>query len=128
MIYPTEKYIYVEVPAKKVDGEFVSGPKVIALSTYAGKTVKGIAKCHPHDIENYTLSDGMELAAARCGVNVAEKRVARATDKLNEALNVLNEAVKHYKNMHEYLNNAISSLHEAENHLDEIESKYEGHE
>ena len=128
MIYPAAKYTYVEVPAKKVDGRLTSGPKVIALSTYAGKTVKGVAKCHLHDIENYTLGDGMELAAARCGVNVAEKRVKRAIDKMAEALNVLNEAEIYYRKMCEYMKNSRADLEEAKTHLDEVESKYDEHE
>lgn len=126
MIYPIEKYTFVEVPAKKDENEpngYIRGPRVIALSTFAGQTVKGVAKCHPHDIENYNLADGMELAAARCGVNVAEKRFQRAIDKMADALDVLNKAETYYRKMRDYMMNSHAELEEATAHLAKIEGK-----
>ena len=40
--------------------------KVIAITTYAGKTVRGIAKCSPDD--SFSKEKGEELAVARCDV------------------------------------------------------------
>lgn len=60
----------------------VTPNKVIALSTYAGRTVRGVAKCHPGDKFNEEL--GMELAAARCNQKVAAKRYARAQKEYNK--------------------------------------------
>ena len=50
--------------------------KVVAVSTYAGKTVRGVAKCDVND--TFSLEKGKELAAARCNEKVAKKRFARA--------------------------------------------------
>lgn len=58
--------------------------KVIAVSTYAGKTVKGVAKCNPED--TFDVEKGKELAAARCNEKIAKKRVKRAKEKYNEAI------------------------------------------
>lgn len=60
----------------------VTPNKVIALSTYAGRTVRGIAKCHPNDTFNEDY--GKALAAARCNQKVAAKRYARAQAEYNQ--------------------------------------------
>ena len=57
----------------------VTSNKVIALSTYAGKTVRGIAKCHPDD--KFDEEIGKKLAAARCNQKIAAKRYERAFRK-----------------------------------------------
>ena len=62
---PDENYKYV-----------VAGNKVIALSSYGGKCVKGIAKCDPQD--EFNIEYGKKLAAARCNEKVCHKRLRRA--------------------------------------------------
>ncbi len=57
----------------------VTPNKVIALSTYAGRTVRGIAKCHPND--EFNEEYGKKLAAARCNQKIAAKRYERAFRK-----------------------------------------------
>ena len=57
--------------------------KVIAVSTYAGKVVRGVAKCDPRD--EFDLEKGKELAAARCGEKIAAKRFKNASRKYKEA-------------------------------------------
>lgn len=54
--------------------------KVIAVSTYAGRYVKGVAVAHPGD--TFDLELGKKIAAARCNMKVAKKRLARANQKL----------------------------------------------
>lgn len=75
-------------------------PVVIAVSTYAGKTVKGRAKCDPRD--GYDLEKGKELAAARCAEKVASKRAKRAGRKLSDALNKYMEAKCYLDKMSQY--------------------------
>lgn len=48
MMYPTEKYRY-----------YTNGRRVIAVSTYAGKTVRGVATCDPSD--EFSMEKGKEL-------------------------------------------------------------------
>lgn len=73
---------------------------VIAISTYAGKIVKGYAKCDPRD--EFDKKAGMKLAAARCNERIAKKRHARAAKKIVEAQRLLEEARQHYEKMSDY--------------------------
>lgn len=75
--------------------------EVIALSTYAKKTVKGVAKCAPEDAFNE--ENGKKLAAARCNVRVSSLRVKRARHKFHEAMAILDAAKEYYRDMAVYL-------------------------
>ena len=106
MDYPLEKYRY-----------YVSGNKVNALSTYAGKCVRGVAKCAPED--KFNLEIGKQIAAAKCNEKVARKRRARAENCLNKAqvdfakaLVRLNEMKKYYTDADTALENAVWSRKE----------------
>ena len=60
---------------------------VVAMSTFAGKAVSGVARCDPSD--TFNVDTGKKLAAARCSVKIAEKRLKRArycSTKAAEAL------------------------------------------
>lgn len=59
--FPKDKYKY-----------FKQGTTVFAVSTYAGRTVKGCAKLNPMDKFNEAF--GKDLAAARCNQKVVNKR------------------------------------------------------
>lgn len=76
-------------------------PVVIAVSTYAGKTVKGRAKCDPRD--GYDLEKGKKLAAARCAEKVASKRAKRAEQKCREAAKRFEEAKAYLNKMNDYV-------------------------
>ena len=56
--------------------------KVVAVSTYAGKAVRGVAKCDIND--TFSFEKGKELAAARCNEKIAKKRLTRAENKRRE--------------------------------------------
>jgi hypothetical protein len=73
---------------------FHNGTTTIAVSTYAGKTVKGYAKTDPRD--SYDESYGEKLAALRCNVKVAEKRLKRAKGKMAEARVKASEAMNYW--------------------------------
>lgn len=77
---------------------------VVAISTYAGKNVKGRAKCHVSD--QFDEDSGKALAAARCNAKIAEKRTKRAEKKMKEALIQLDAAEAYYRRMREYFNDA----------------------
>ena len=81
-----------------------SDNKVIALGSFAGKVVRGIAKCDPED--TFSLEDGKELAKARCEAKIARKRELYACNKLQEAYDLLTKAEEHYEDMVEYWENA----------------------
>lgn len=97
---------------------FAYGPnKVIAISSFAGKTVRGVAKCAPNDEFNKEL--GEELAA-RCGAKIAEKRLARAEMKLDEALELLELAQSYVEDMKDYHANAVQGYNEAQFNLESL--------
>ena len=78
--------------------------KTVAVSTYAGKTVRGVAKCDTRD--TFSQEKGRELAAARCAEKVAKKRFARAQKKYAEAVDQFDRADKYRQSMTEYLYSA----------------------
>ena len=74
--------------------------EIIAMSTYAGETVKGKAICHIND--NYSEEAGTKLAMARCAEKIAIKRANRANAKLAEAQSILQDAINHMNDMLNY--------------------------
>lgn len=100
MSYPLSKYRY-----------YTNGRQVIAVSTYGGKTVRGVAKCAPTD--HFNLEIGKEIAAARCNEKVAIKRYNRAEHKYQEALAALRAAEAQVAKMKRYMNDAFIAKNEA---------------
>lgn len=85
--------------------------KVIAISTYAGRTVRGVAKCAPND--KFDIKKGMALAAARCNEKVAKKRMERAKKMQKEAYDNRVAAHEYHKKCMKYLDDAYEQLSEA---------------
>ena len=94
------------------------GNMVIAITTYAGKTVKAYAKCHSDD--TFDVEFGENLAKARCDVKVAKKRAARAKKKYAEAIRALAQAQIYEANMQDYLMNSDAALTKAQENLDTL--------
>ena len=95
--------------------------KVYAISSFAGKTVRGTAKCDSKD--TFSQEKGKELAAARCAVKIAKKRLARASKKLTEACAQRIAARKYETDMTEYYLSANEELFAANEHLDNLLAK-----
>ena len=112
MNYPLEKYHYYTY--RRADGAMV----VKAVSTYAGVNIFGKAICHPND--KFDLEKGKELAAARCNEKVAEKRLRRAIQKLNEADDIYYRAMNKYANMIAYKSDAIEEKIAARKKVEEL--------
>jgi hypothetical protein len=72
----------------KIDEEHKT---IVALSTFAGKPVAGVARCAPED--TFDIEAGKKLAAARCGAKIAEKRM-----KYAEKCSVIAEEYAEYWN------------------------------
>ena len=92
--------------------------KVIVISTYAGKTVRGVAKADPRD--GFDVEKGTILAKARCDAKVAFKRAKRATKKINEAKEFLDYAKKYYEEMHSYYHDSMIAQTIAQEHLNDL--------
>ena len=110
MKYSLDKYKYHCFTDSK------GAPTVVAVSTYAGRTVRGIAKCDPRD--NYSLDEGKKLAAARCNAKISTKRMKRAYGKMIEAGRQLDEAQVYYERMRTYFNDASKESAFAANEVD----------
>ena len=113
MRYSLEKYKYYQY--KNENG----GTTIAAASTYAGKTVKGYAKCDPN--ETFNEAKGKELAAARCNHKISAKRVARAAKKYLDATMAMQEAQVHLDAMRQYYMDAVDQFDEAEAELANLE-------
>ena len=92
------------------------GRKIIALSTYAGKTVRGVAICSEHD--QFDVEKGKALAAARCNEKVAAKRYERASRKMNDALDEYNAIEDKLTHAEQYYHDAYLAYNEAAQHVD----------
>ncbi len=95
--------------------------KVIAVATYAGKPVRGVAKCDPQD--SFDIETGKKLAAARCNEKVAKKRQANAFKQMKAAEKAYEDAKKHYDNMVNYYNDACEAFAEATLSLADIKNR-----
>lgn len=98
-----------------------AGNKVICISTYAKKVVKGIAKCSPND--EFDLDLGKELAKLRCDVKIADKRANRAAEKYIEAEDNLFEANQYFSDMRNYYLDSERNYFEALDKLNNFEKK-----
>jgi hypothetical protein len=106
MKYPISKYKIVKCTHPET-----KSPQIVAISTYAGKWVKGRATCHSDD--TFNEEKGTELAVARCAHSVAKKRRAYAREKMNKAALHLLEAQKYYEKMNLYYADACAEVEEA---------------
>ena len=116
MKYSLDKYKFYQFKNDK------GGMTIVALSTFAGRPVKGYAKCDPRD--EFSIEKGKELAAARCNLKVAEKRKARATQKYMESAFEANKACEYFDRMRQYFMDADDQVDEAKAAIDELIKNY----
>lgn len=107
MRFPFDKYKY-----------YHNGNQVIAVSTFAGKTVKDIAKCDPND--TFSLKTGKHLAALKCNNKITAKRLKRAALRYVEAERALVAAQKHAERMKQYYMDAKAENKEAAEELHDL--------
>ena len=110
-MFPISKYKFYVTPDHKT----------IAISTYAGKTVRGVAKTDPRD--DFDEEYGKKLAAARCAVKIAKKRQARADRLVKKAANQMAIAYSYLEKMRKYRDDAASGYNEAIFNLMDVEDK-----
>ena len=94
--------------------------KVIVLSKYAGKDVRGIAKCSPND--KFNVEVGRELATLRCDEKVAWKRYQRAQKKVAEAREEARLATNWLAEMEDYLTRSMTEYNDVANKLHDFEA------
>ena len=106
--FPFEKYKFV-----------VTKNMVVALSTYEGKCVRGVAKCDP--VDTFDEEKGKKLAAARCNAKVCSKRLLRATRMADYCEMIMEYWAKEYEKMCEYKADALAAYSEAMSELESIQ-------
>lgn len=89
--------------------------KIIVVSRYAGKVVRGVAKCSPGD--TYDVEKGEKLARLRCDEKIAEKRVARSQEAYADAVANLVKAQKRVEAMKQYMDDAAAEYDEVQKEL-----------
>lgn len=90
---------------------FFAGNKVICVSSYSGRKVRGVAICSEDD--EYDREIGMKLARARCDAKITEKRYYRAAWCYDNALVAVNAAHKQEVKMAEYYTDAWTKYNDA---------------
>ena len=110
----TFKYKYVINEEKRT---------IVALSTFAGRVVRGVARCSPND--PWDVEAGKKLAEARCSAKIAHKRLERAEIMAKCA----NEGLEYYKEQAEkyakYELDAVEGLKKATEDLLILENKFQ---
>lgn len=99
---------------------FVSDNKVVCVSSYAGKAVRGIAKCDPKD--TFNVEAGKQLAQARCDFKIAEKRVKRSAERYDEAIKLLADVMAYKTRMENYKNESYREYMSLKDKLADLES------
>ena len=115
MRYPIEKYKFIRHTRK--DGR----EEVIALSTFAGRTVRG--KAILDDKDAFDFETGKRLAALRCAEKIGSKRVLRAAECLNCADDYVEAAKRFQDKMTHYYEDATLELAAVRDELDEFTKK-----
>ena len=91
-------YKFYQYSRQREDG--TTNIRIVAVSSFAGKPVKGYADLHPKD--EFDLEYGKALAAARCAEKIAAKRCKRAYNKVDEATAQFNAAMNYLQKMMQY--------------------------
>ena len=92
--------------------------KVVVTSTYAGKPVRGVAKCYVTD--EFNKETGIKLAQARCDHKVAKKRYKNAINRYEDAKEMFQMAQEYLLDMREYAASSEKEMYEAEAHLESV--------
>lgn len=94
--------------------------KIIVVSRYAGKVVRGVAKCAPGDA--FDMQKGEKLARLRCDEKISEKRVARSREAYEDACKALIKAQARVAAMKDYMDDAAAEYAEVQTELAAVEA------
>ena len=74
---------------------------IVAKSTFAGKEVVGISRCHPND--TFNLEIGIKLAILRCNVKLGKKKIARSKKNYQKSEDLLHRVSKRHEKCTKYV-------------------------
>lgn len=100
---------------------YFSGNKVVCVSSYAKRAVRGVAKCNVEQ-DTYDQETGKKLAQLRCDKNIAAKRHKRASDQYLAAMRSYEDAEKNMLRMRKYFEDSVDAMEDAEKALRKFES------
>lgn len=95
---------------------------IVAMSTFAGKTVVGVARCA--DTDEFNIETGKKIAAARCSVKIAEKRMKRAEECHSFATDALVFWTERKANMEHYELDSVEAYKKAVEDLAKLEKTF----
>ena len=95
---------------------------IVAMSTFAGRTVVGVARCA--DTDEFNIETGKKIAAARCSVKIAEKRMKRAEDCYSCAVENMKCWGEYATKMKHYESDSVEAYKKAVEALAEIEENF----
>ena len=90
----------------------------ICVSHFAGKPVRGVARCNPSD--KYDESIGEELARLRCDEKIALKKINNARNKYNAVVNKMSELTNYMEKYLEYHKDSVNMLNDIQKQLFEL--------
>lgn len=93
---------------------------IYCVSRYAGKIVRGKAKCSIDD--DFDETAGSELAKARCDLKVAEKRKNNAQKKYDEAERALAVAKARMNKMKQYKKDSVDEYNKLTKYVKSLAS------
>ena len=96
---------------------------VVALSSFAGKAVSGVARCAPEDAFN--IEAGKKLAAARCNLKIAEKRMKYAEECSLAAASEAEYWANYQAKMESYEADSVVAYKKALSDLIDLEKTFE---
>lgn len=105
--FPIEKYKF-----------YYAKNKTIAVSTFQGKPVRGVATCDVND--KFDPEKGRLLAAARCNHRIAQKRLKRASNELNNILKEYYKMRTRLKEVDEYYRDSFVAVETARKEVERI--------
>ena len=110
-MFPIEKYKF-----------YTNGKKVIAKSTYAGKTIQATATCGPMD--EFNLEIGKRIAAARCDLKIADKRMINFNKKRFDIIDKIALLKHELDEIDKYCLSATEEFVEAKKRLNDLTREY----
>ena len=97
---------------------YTNDRKVIAVSTYAKKNVRGVASCSSDD--DFDFDFGMKLAKIRCDRKINEKRLKHLNKKVKDVNTLIDYFISERDKMIGLINetyDTITNLNQEENDL-----------
>lgn len=91
---------------------------VVAVASYAGRTIRGVAKCN--ELDEFDFETGKELAAARCAVKIAKEREIFTRNQRNMWQDILARYATIYEKWDDKHLDAVEIEKQAEANLNDI--------